>query len=185
MSDELKVLELVSSRLEQLTIPYMITSSVALNYYATPRMTRDIDLIVELRKEDISKLTQLFSHDFYIDDEMIAQAMHDQSMFNIIHNEWIIKVDFIIRKASTYRLLEFKRRQKVDMGHFSFWVVSPEDLVLSKLVWAKDSLSDLQLRDVKSLFNMKEDLDYDYIEKWVANLKLETVYAKVSEINNE
>ena len=53
MNEELKVLEIVTQRLEKAQIPYMITGSIAMNYYATPRMTRDLDLIIKLQKSDI------------------------------------------------------------------------------------------------------------------------------------
>ena len=53
MNEELKVLEIVTQRLEKAHISYMITGSIAMNYYATPRMTRDLDLIIKLQKSDI------------------------------------------------------------------------------------------------------------------------------------
>jgi len=40
MSDELDVLADVSARLEALGLPFMLTWSYALAFYATPRMTR-------------------------------------------------------------------------------------------------------------------------------------------------
>ena len=52
MSDELEILKSVTAKLDSARIPYMVTGSMAVNYYATPRMTRDIDLVVELSEED-------------------------------------------------------------------------------------------------------------------------------------
>ncbi|HEV8672743.1 MAG TPA: hypothetical protein VGX21_01745 [Methylomirabilota bacterium] len=49
MSEELEVLKSVARRLDDLGIPYMVTGSMATSYYAVPRMTRDIDIVVELR----------------------------------------------------------------------------------------------------------------------------------------
>jgi len=45
---ELEVLQDATERLERAGIQYMLTGSIALSYYAQPRMTRDIDLVVEL-----------------------------------------------------------------------------------------------------------------------------------------
>ena len=179
MNEELKVLEIVSQRLEQANIPYMITGSTAMNYYATPRMTRDIDLVAELKKPDIPKLVKLFDKDFYIDAEMIKDALQSEGMFNIIHNEWIVKVDFIIKKISKYSLEAFKRRKKVKVLNFNFWIISPEDLIISKLNWAKDSMSELQLRDVRNMLECEEILDFKYIEKWIQQHSLEKVYEKI------
>lgn len=60
-----------------------------------------------------------------------------------------IKIDLIVRKSSDYRLLEFERRQCATLGTVSTWIVSREDLILSKLVWARDAQSEIQRRDVK------------------------------------
>lgn len=179
MNEELKVLEIVTQRLEKAHIPYMITGSIAMNYYATPRMTRDLDLIIELQKSDIPSLLKLFQKEFYIDEEMILEALKHEGVFNIIHNEWIIKVDFIIKKSSPYRQLEFSRRKKVKIEKFTFWIVSAEDLIISKLYWAKESLSDFQLRDVRNLLEDVEALDLKYIEEWVKKLALNKPYQKV------
>lgn len=179
MNEELEVLKLVSQRLDQGAIPHMITGSIAMNYYATPRLTRDLDIIIELEEENIAGFIRLFEKDFYVDDQMILEAVRCKNMFNIIHNQWVIKVDCIIRKSSTYRELEFGRRRKVDSGDFFFWIVSPEDLILSKLDWAKESMSDFQLRDVRNLLENVEELNIPYLEKWVKKLSLERPYAKV------
>jgi len=179
ISEELRVLKIISQRLEEAGIPYMLTGSTAMNYYATPRMTRDLDLVIELKASDIQNLVHEFHKDFYIDPDAITEALEHQSMFNIIHNEWVIKVDFILRKQSPYHQLEFERRKKVKIKDFEFWIVSAEDLILSKLNWAKESMSDFQLRDVQNLLQGIEKIDLDYIKKWVINLKLEVLYQKV------
>lgn len=102
MSEEFEILKTVCQRLEQAVIPYMITGSIAANFYAVPRMTRDIDIVIEVKKEDVKRLFELFKDDFYVDSESITEAIEKRGMFNMIHNEHVIKVDFIIRKDSLY-----------------------------------------------------------------------------------
>ena len=48
MLEETEVLKLVCKTLDESNIPYMLTGSFAANFYATPRMTRDIDLVIEI-----------------------------------------------------------------------------------------------------------------------------------------
>ena len=179
MSEESEVLKEVCRRLEGAGIPYMITGSIAANFYAVPRMTRDIDIVVEIHKEDINKITDLFKDDFYIERESISEAIEKQGMFNILHNEYVIKIDFIVRKESSYRKLEFQRRHSVAFEGQRMFIVSPEDLILSKLFWARDSLSEMQLGDVRNLLGMVKDIDFKYLEQWVQSLGLEEVYPKV------
>ena len=81
-------------------------------------------------------------------------------MFNLIHNETIIKLDCIVLKGDQYRQEEFARRRLVSVGDFETWIVSREDLILSKLYWARDSKSELQLRDVKNLLTADCDMLY-------------------------
>lgn len=180
MLNELEVLKTVITRLDSAGIPYMVSGSIAANFYTTPRMTRDIDIVIELEKEDAEKLFSLFSDDFYIDIESAKVAIRDKQMFNIIHNEAIIKVDFIIRKDIEYRKIEFERRRSIIFEGLRIYITSPEDLIISKLYWAKDSFSEMQIRDVENLMNTLPGLDRGYIAKWVQQLGIEVVYNRVN-----
>ena len=177
---EIQILKLVITKLEELDIPYMLSGSVASSFYAQPRMTRDIDIVIELAAEQIPKITEEFSADFYIDENDVDKAVQLQSMFNIIHYQAVVKIDFIVRKDSPYRQLEFERRVKKMIADFALWVVSPEDLIISKLFWAKDSKSELQLNDVSSIVKYQaEKLDWDYIEYWVKELGLGQIWGEI------
>lgn len=178
MNEESEVMKEVCRRLEAGRIPYMITGSTAVNFYAVPRMTRDIDIVIEIHKDDIDKVVKLFEKDYYIDRESVSEAVGTQGMFNILHNEFVIKIDFIVRKESAYRKLEFQRRRSVVFEGQKFSLVSPEDLILSKLFWARESLSEMQLGDVKNLLRMVKDLDISYIEKWAEALSVQEIYHK-------
>lgn len=147
MLNELEVLKMVITRLDSAGIPYMVSGSIAANFYTTPRMTRDIDVVIEVGEEDTEKLFSLYSDDFYIDRDLVKEAIRDKQMFNIIHNEAIIKIDFIVRKETEYRKIEFERRRSLIFEGLRIFITSPEDLIISKLYWAKDSLSEMQMRD--------------------------------------
>lgn len=179
MSEELEVLKIVCRQLKETGIPYMITGSIAANLYAVPRMTRDIDIVIEVKREDADRILKIFKDDFYIDLESVKEAIEKRDMFNIIHNEYIFKIDFIIRKDSPYRELEFKRQQKIQIEGVEISVVSIEDLILSKLVWARDSLSETQLGDVRNLLETAKDIDMQYLKEWIRSLGLEEIYDKV------
>jgi len=170
MNDLLEFVKLITARLESMGIHYMITGSMAMAIYATPRMTRDIDLVVEIPPHALKQVVALFSQDCYIDMEMVKRAVLEQGMFNIIHNDWVIKADFIIKKDLDYRREEFKRRRWIDIEERKICVVAPEDLILSKLVWSKDAQSELQLRDVRQLLSGAKGLDWGYLKKWAKRL---------------
>jgi hypothetical protein len=157
---ELDVLRDVSQRLEGERIAFMLTGSVAMNYYAQPRMTRDIDLVVALNGTHTDTFVRLFETDYYLDRKTVRDAISRRGLFNIIHNETVIKVDCVVLKSDPYRQEEFARRMKITLGDFQTWIVSREDLILSKLLWTKDSESEMQLRDVRNLLNADCDMGY-------------------------
>lgn len=160
IENELDVLRDVSQRLKGQGVEFMLTGSFAMNYYAQPRMTRDIDLVIALNEKQTEKFVHLFESDYYLDKKVIANAISRRGMFNLIHNETIIKVDFVVLKSDSYRQEEFARRLTVTIGDFKTWVVSREDLILSKLLWAKDSKSEMQWRDVRNLLSPECDMTY-------------------------
>lgn len=171
MNEQIELIKLVASRLEKADIPYMLTGSSALDFYATPRMTRDIDLVVELDLTDTKKLHQAFSSDFYLDESAMKTAIQERTMFNAIHQGWMIKVDFIVRKDSEYRKVEFNRRLAMKLqDNSTVFVASPEDLILSKLDWSKETRSEVQKRDIQSLLSLTPGLDYNYLKKWALAL---------------
>lgn len=180
MSDESEVLKMVARKLEGAHIPYMITGSVASSFYAMPRMTRDIDIVAEIKREDVERLVEIFKDDFYIDRDAVLEAISKQRMFNAVNNQYVVKTDFIIRKDSPYRKVEFERRRQIVWDGIGMWIVSPEDLVLSKLLWARDGFSEMQMGDVKGLLSFVKGLDISYIEKWVESLGLQEIYRRVS-----
>ena len=172
MSEQLDVLKLVAERLQRADIAYMISGSIALNYYAQPRLTRDIDIVVALRREDAERVTNLFAEDFYIDAEAVYNAIAQLGMFNIIHYDHVLKVDFIVRKETPYRQEEFAWRIAIEIDGATLWLVTAEDLLLSKLVWAAESHSEMQLQDVRSLIRSVADFDWTYIERWADALTI-------------
>src|SRR5450631_4141695 len=173
MTTELDVLGLVSDRLLACGLPFMLTGSFALAYYATPRMTRDLDIVVALKESDVKTLVTAFESDFYIDPDAARSAIQSERMFNLMHLESGVKVDFIIRKSSEFRQVEFERRHPVTIAGIRTWIVSGEDLILSKLVWALDSNSELQRRDIRQL--LAGAIDFDYIRKWAPHLGVTTL----------
>jgi hypothetical protein len=172
MSTELEVLADVSGRLESLGVPFMLTGSFALAFYATPRMTRDLDIVVSIDASRVSRVTEAFGDAYYVDADMIRTALASQSLFNLMHYATGVKIDLIVRKSTPYRIHEFARRREVQLGAVRTWIVSAEDLILSKLVWARESGSDMQLRDVQQL--MRGPLDVEYLRRWAKDLDVVT-----------
>ena len=181
MSEELEILKQVAQRLDTAEISYMVTGSIAANFYTVPRMTRDIDIVVELLDRDVDRFVPLFDKDYYLAPETVRDAVKNKGMFNLIHDRYIIKIDFVVRKGTPYRRREFSRRRKVSVEGQDVYVVAPEDLILSKLAWAKDSRSEVHLNDVRNLLNSVKRLNRRYMARWAKELSVASMYREVSE----
>jgi len=179
MTEELQTLRDITIRLETAGIEYMLTGSVALNCYAQPRMTRDIDLVVAFHLKDAGRIGEVLGAEYYVSTDAAREAVQRQSSFNAIHQRSLTKVDFMIRKREDYRLHEFARRQRICVEGFTVWVVSKEDLILSKLEWARGSHSQRQLADVENL--IATGCDRDYLRAWSVKLNLTDMLTRVSQ----
>ena len=171
--NEIDIVRDISRRFEQAGIAYMLTGSMAMNYYAQPRMTRDIDVVIAIGPEDVGRVAALFRPDYYVSEENIRESLAHESIFNLIHQESVIKVDCIIRQSSDYRRVEFERRERISILDFRTFIVSKEDLIISKLFWAKNSHSEIQLADVQNL--LSTGYDADYLQHWTGELGLDNL----------
>ena len=95
----------------------------------------------------------------------MREALETKGEFNFIHPQSQLKVDFWVVKDS-FNKQEIKRAiiKKIDGKKVSF--VSPEDLILSKLLWYQLSESTRQLEDIESVFRISK-VDMDYIKNTV------------------
>jgi len=161
--------------LNESNIPYMLSGSVAMSLYIVPRATRDFDFIVHLRPEHIDIFAEKFKEGYYCDKDQIKEALTkpDHGMFNIIDHASSYKADFVVLKNNAFRQEEFSRRIQMDFYGKTIYVVSPEDLLISKLIWIQDYQSPIQMEDIRNLMEF-EGLDKTYIGKWINTLKLST-----------
>lgn len=173
---EMVVLTDVVARLESAGIEYMLTGSMAMNFYAQPRMTRDIDIVAALSKSEVEKVIDTFEDAYYLSADAVSNAVRHRKIFNLVHYENVVKIDVIVRKDSEYRLLEFDRRQRIRVGNLDTWIVSKEDLILSKLSWAQETMSEMQLNDVRTLLAAKPDMEY--LQAWSSRLRLQSLLEK-------
>lgn len=167
--------------LNSVEIPYYLTGSWALSYYAQPRSTHDIDFVINLFEKDVTKFFNAFDKDrFMISEQSIKDAIHHRYQFQVTDKLSGFWVDFWIPKDDEFNRTLFARRKKVKLFNMDIWLLTPEDLILSKLIWSNISGgSELQRKDVKAIFTFQKELDKKYIDKWVNKLKLKEEYDKI------
>ena len=179
MSKELVPVKIVhdfADRIEPLGIEYMLTGSLAMMQYNFYRMTADIDIVIELNREDATRIINAFEPDYYVPHGRVRDAISRKFMFNVIHQETAFKIDLVIKKTNEFQQNAFQRKLKKDFYGKEIYIITLEDLIISKLNWAKDRLSEKQLTDVENL--LQNEYDVDYVKTWADKLGVLHLYEK-------
>ena len=169
---------LVTQTLEQMSVPYAVGGSLASSLHGVMRSTLDVDIVADLCLEHIPSLVATLSKEFYADDGMMRDAIEHHSSFNLIHYETAFKVDIFICKLRAFDKMQLERRRTSGIAtdpEQSVYVVSPEDIILSKLEWYRlgGEVSDRQWRDVLGVLKVRAgELDLDYLRKWAGELNV-------------
>ena len=174
----------ICAALELNHVPYMVTGSLASSLYGVPRSTNDLDVVIAPSRSQLFSLVQLFTRvGLYVrrEDAEIALQHHDQ--FNVVDFASGWKVDLIVRKGREFSLVEFERRETAELDGLTFSIASAEDVVLSKLEWAKIGESERQLQDAAGILQRQGgELDFAYLEKWLESLSLQKQWREARQL---
>lgn len=77
---------------EHFGISYYIGGSVASSVHGKRRATQDVDIVADLQRQQVQPFVNLLETEYYIDADMIREAIKHQSSFNVLHNETGVKV---------------------------------------------------------------------------------------------
>ena len=158
-------------RLDSLGHRWYVTGSWALAAYAEPRMTRDIDVVLEATRADYeSQIRPAFEDAFLVNDPI---DLGGRWIGGLIHRQELTRVDLMFGRTDTWARSAMDRRLRLDHPTLgAAWVLTPEDLVLAKLEWS-DGTSELQFRDVRSIVRLVDGLDWAYLERYAAILAID------------
>ena len=179
--DILIAVQPVIQAFEKLSIPYYIGGSIASSLYGMARATLDVDIVADLKVDHIAPLKQFLEHQYYIDEDMIAEAIRTNSSFNLIHLGTMIKIDVFIHKDEPYPLEALQRIRRdtlEDTAKVEFYFSSPEDIIIHKLQWYKMGglVSERQWLDVIGVIKVQGDLlDKKYLAGWSRKLGLSSL----------
>lgn len=169
------VFEKLRAALESAGIPYFVTGSFASSAHGIPRSTNDIDIVIAPSREQLRILLAQFPEsEFAASSEAAFDAMLHHSQFNVIDFATLWKVDFIFRQPTSFDASRFARRETVEIAGVHLQTASAEDILITKLWWAKLGPSDRQINDAAGIIQVQGDgLDAEYLGRWVAALELD------------
>ncbi len=176
------LLQKIVQILEHLQIPYLVTGSVASMAYGEPRLTNDIDIVAVIEERHIAKLLSSFHPDeFYINEEMIREAIRHHGQFNIIHPVSGLKVDIIIKQDTPFDKSRFGRVRRIYPAEaYQANFAAPEDVIIKKMEFYKEGGSEKHLRDITGILKISGlDIDKNYIAEWAHRLGLTEIWNAV------
>jgi hypothetical protein len=159
--------------LEAMGSEYVIWGGVAAIVYGEPRFTRDMDVVVRLRHNEVDTLARVLEEDgYYVSVEAIRDALDRHFYFNVIHLETGIKIDFCIAGHDPIQVWAFKHRRVKNFDEFrQASYMPPESVILTKLQAYRDSGSTRHLDDIKGILRVSgPELDRAYIDREAARI---------------
>jgi hypothetical protein len=185
LSEPVLVVAELARVFDTLGIRYVVGGSVASSLYGIPRATQDVDLVAEVWTSHVDALMAALIGDFYIDAEMIRDAIKHRSSFNVVHLATMFKADVFVMRGDPWSREEMVRArvEEVDgaSGKMAIRFASPEDTLLHKLVWYKlgNQVSDRQWGDILGVLKVQgEALDHDYLDRWAPLLDVSDLLSR-------
>lgn len=168
--------------LEKLNIPYLIVGSFATSIWGEPRLTLDIDIVIELGMEQVDAFCHQFPPpDFYVSEIAARDAVVRRRQFNVLYPPTANKIDFMISRDDEWSRLQLERaRTQPFDGDIKLQVCSPEDVIISKMRYFKEGQSPKHLRDIAGVLDMQgKDIDRNYISHWANLLSLQEIWQQI------
>jgi hypothetical protein len=173
LSEPVLVVAKLARIFDSLEIRYVVGGSLASSIYGIPRATQDVDIVADIRPAHVDSITSALTGEFYIDAEMIRDAIKRRASFNVVHLATMFKADVFILQGDSWSREEMARARieelDVPEGKVTVRFASPEDTLLHKMVWYKlgNQISDRQWGDVVGVLKVQgEALDHEYLDRW-------------------
>jgi len=182
MSEQRDFLRRLVDLLDKAGVPYMVAGSLGSSLHGRPRATNDIDLVISPAESQFQHFLDSLGPNYYVSKDAAWAAMNQRTAFNVIDIKTGWKADLRVRGARLFSITEFDRRRKAAILGTEVWVLSPEDVILSKLEWARQSESQRQIQDVLGVLQMRRgSLDEAYLRKWADVLGVQDLLKKLLE----
>ncbi len=173
--------------LNRLGLDYMVTGSAASMAYGIPRMTLDIDLVLELAPSQAGLMADAFPPDvFYCPPAEvigIEAAREARGHFNVIHMETGFKADFYPAGDDPLHRWGMERRRRVEMSGEPVMLAPPEYVIVRKLEYFREGGSEKHLRDIRGMFDVSgEVIDRPEIEAMIRERGLQDAWGRLWEL---
>jgi hypothetical protein len=169
--EQLAVNQRVADVFEGLGIRYYLCGSMAASYHGFYRATADADFVAAIKFHHIKPFVEQLKSEFYVDAEVVLEAVKEESSFNMLHDDTLLKVDIFVLKRDPFAMEQMARRTRLVSGGEvpPVFVATAEDTILSKLGWYRlgGEVSDRQWGDITGILKLQHDrVDRSYMAEW-------------------
>jgi len=161
-------------RLNQAAIGYMLTGSMASNYWGIPRTTHDLDFVLLLKSDQVDQLVSCFETGLFMQSESVRSAFQPPHQFNVLDEQSALKAPFWLLQDNPFEQCAFGRRVSMNIFGASAWIATAEDIILHKMSWNRITPSERRLLDTAGVCAVQGDArDAEYLQQWAATLGVE------------
>jgi hypothetical protein len=180
----IELLETFIRPLNEYGIRYIITGSVASMVYGEPRLTNDVDVVLDITKSDIPRLIKAFPEiDYYLPPIEVIQTellRGSRGHFNIISQVSMLKADIYLVGADPIQRWGMASARILDIDEQPISFAPPEYVIIRKLEFYREGNSEKHLRDISSMISeSSSDINLDILSQYLAQLGLETQWQAV------
>lgn len=181
---EPNLVKIFTSRLESLGIKYMITGGMASVIYGEPRLTHDVDIVLEVTRGNEGRIVDAFpSDEFYCAPIEVIRVEASRALrghFNIIHHETGFKADIYLKGRDRLHEWGLSMRRKVEVEGEPVWVAPPEYVILRKLEYFREGGSDKHIKDIEGMLDLSRDIiRVDLIDEMAESYGLEKEWRRL------
>ncbi|TWT86331.1 hypothetical protein Mal64_38720 [Pseudobythopirellula maris] len=180
--DQLDLLRLVVETLDRLGVDYAVVGSFASGAWGEPRLTQDIDLVVDLDVFDAESICNAFhADDFYVSKTAAHEAVECRGQFNLLHPASGNKIDFMIAGDSDWSRTQLSRCIQAPLLPEKYVkVAAPEDVILAKLIYYREGGSEKHVRDITGiLVTGAVEIDRQYLDRFAEQLGVEEEWRSI------
>lgn len=166
MSSTVIVLQLIAA-LEDLGIPYMLVGSFSTNAYGRPRSTKDADFVVQIDSGQMAALKDRLGAEFRLDAQMTFETITMTTKYVIDHPATAFRVELFLLSGDPHDQSRFTRRQRYEFAGQPTWLPTVEDVIVTKLRWARGGRQGKDVADVEDVLAVQRaNLDLEYVRRW-------------------
>lgn len=169
--------------LNRVGLRYMVTGSLAAIAYGEPRLTLDVDIVLELADHELARLTEAFREPaFYcppLEVLRVEQRRPQRGHFNLIHLDSGLKADVYLAGRDPFHAWAMARRRAIVVNDLKAWFAPPEYVILRKLQFYQEGQSEKHLQDIQGILRCSSQmLDMAWLNHTLRDQGLEPLWTQ-------